>query len=375
MNKEKIINSLTICYIILQITCNVFATSIGTAPGVYDLGLVNPGEEITFRYYLMTNSKGDILVNAKYIPVHRNIYFTEKTKPYKFIPSEASEEDIIDWVEVVKSPVLVSPAIKKLIYLPGGSVVRANGEIDIRLKIPKDAEPGYHAGSINLAPQIPTRGKGTGVTTFAVTRPTFVFQVSGNAVRKGEIMNIIADRTGKNSAKIDVIFKNTGTTTISIKLVYLKIFDKIGNVIATLNSGLTYSSPGEIKPISVNWVSDKVKSGKYRVEAKISYTTGYTTHVQDIEIPERITISPKKKKAEVKEVFPTCEHLVYIIIFLIVLSVIIYFLMRESRILIILAILIFITVLWYMVQCMSINLLNILLIVIIIALLIYFIWG
>ncbi len=375
---ESNIRTCLIIYCLVLCSGFVSSTSIGSAPGVYDLGIIDPGERITFRYYLMTNSRGDLLVSGNYITVHRSTYFTEKKSPYKFIPSQASEESIADWVEVVKSPVVVSPSSSKLIYLPGGSVVRANGEIDIRLTVPDDAEPGYHAGAISLGPKLSAGGRGTGVSTFAVTRPSFVFQVSGDAVRGGKIINIIADRIGERKADIDVFFQNTGTTTISIKLTSLKIYDKVGNVIADLNSGLTTSSPGDIKTLSVDWSGDKVQPGKYRAEATVSWTTGYTTHVQDIEISEKITYRPSKGKPAVRaEGFPSCDNLLYGIVFLLILSGLAYVVLRDSsnlfHILLALAALIFILAVWYVIQCIpGLSFLDVLLFLIIIGLIIYY---
>ncbi len=359
----------------------VHALSIGSAPGVYDLGLVDPGDEIVFRYYLITNSNSDILVNAGYIAAHRSMYFNEKKRPYVFIPSQASEESIAGWVEAVKSPVVVSPAIKKTIYLPGGGVVRANGYVDIRLQVPDDAEPGFHAGAVNLNPLFSGTGRGTGVSTMAVTRPVFVFQVSGEAVRKGEITNIIADRTGEKRARINVVFKNTGAETMSVKLSYLKIFDKVGNVIANLDSALTYSRPGEVKVLPIDWTDERVKPGVYRVEAKVSYTTGYATHVQDVEIPDKITIIPSKGKAKKPAgKFPSCSLLFYGILSLLILLVLAYLLLgKYSNLPYILALIVFllvVLVLWYVVQCTAIlNMLDILLFLIIIVLIVYLIWG
>ncbi|OYT55093.1 MAG: hypothetical protein B6U72_00385 [Candidatus Altiarchaeales archaeon ex4484_2] len=375
----KIATSSLLCLIYLVF--NVHAISIGSAPGVYDLGLVDPGDKIVFRYYLITTSTSDLLVNAGYIAAHRGMYFNEKKNPYVFIPSQASEESIADWVTIVKNPVLVSPATKKTIYLPGGGVVRANGYVDIRLQVPDDAEPGFHVGAVNLNPILSGAGRGTGVSTLAVTRPVFVFQVSGEAVRMGEIVNIIGERTGESNARINVMFKNTGMETMSVKLSYLKIFDKVGNVIANLDSGLTYSKPGEVKVLPVDWNDERVKPGVYRMEAKVSYTTGYATHVLDVKIPDKITILPSKGKAKkLAGEFPSCSLLFYGILFLLIPLALAYFLLSGYNnlpyILALLVFLLVVLVLWYVLQCTAIlNMLDILLFLIIIALIIYLIWG
>jgi len=128
-----------------------------------------------------------MLVTLDYIPVHQDLFSKTETERYTFLAAEASQEDVGSWVEIPRNPLLLSPAKSKVVYLAGGGVVKANEEADVILHIPNNADPGYHAGSISLNPQLASRGSGTGVTTIAVTRFVFVFRVSGEARRQGEI--------------------------------------------------------------------------------------------------------------------------------------------------------------------------------------------
>ncbi|RLI94320.1 MAG: hypothetical protein DRO94_03175 [Candidatus Altiarchaeales archaeon] len=283
-----------IIFMLILSECNIAgAISIGTAPGVYDLGELKPGSDVAFRFYLMTNAKSDVLVGLSYTPVHRDMYYRNQTGRYTFIPSEASEEDISSWVEIPRNPLLLSPGRTKIVYLARGGVVKANEEADIILHIPEDAEPGYHAGSISLSPRIGTVAtRGTGIATIAVTRFVFVFRITGEAKRDGEIMSIIGDRISKDKAKIDVLFKNTGTCTISAYVSELKLYDKFGNLTAKLKSGIQYIKPGQIKPLTAYWVGDVIP-GTYRAEARVDYITGEAVFEDRVEIPVIIKVRPK----------------------------------------------------------------------------------
>ena len=299
----------------LFLTQKALAVSVGTAPGVLDLGEVEPGKTVYFKFYLTTNAKNDMLVYLSYMPPHRVLWERNQTGRYTFLPLESSEEDISDWVEIVTNPVFLSPMNVRLVYLPTGGVVRANAEVTVKLRIPKDADPCYHAGSINLSPRLPAGGRGAGITTIGVTRFIFVFKVKGNAKREGKIIDILADREAWNKARIDVLFKNTGTCTLSPYISSLKLFDSYGNLSTTLSSGRTLVKPGEIVILSAYWTKSNLPSGKFTAEAKVSYLTGDDVLIKEVEIPAIITPKPKVVKCE----FPTLIFLLVLAAFILTL--------------------------------------------------------
>lgn len=275
---------------LLIFICNVTAISVGTAPGVYDLGEVDPGRDYAFTFYLMTNSPSDILVSLAYIRVHPDIYERNHTGSYTFIPVEASQEDISSWIELPRKTFLLSPANVKTVHLPGGGTVRANEEADVIVHVPENAEPGYHAGAISLNPQFAAGGRGTGVATIGVTRFIFVFRVRGEVRRGGRIMAMVGERIKENKAKINVLFKNTGTCTVKAWVDELKIYDKFGNLTATLRSGPANVKAGEIANLQAYWVSGDIKQGEYRAEARVSYLSGHTTLTERVNIPAVIMV-------------------------------------------------------------------------------------
>lgn len=306
------------------------AISVGTAPGVYDLGELKPGSNVAFRFYLMTNAQNDMLLTLGYAPVHQEMYSHVETRMYRFVPAEASEEDITSWVEIPRNPILLSPARTKVVYLSGGGVVNANEEADIILHIPENADPGYHAGSIALNPQVAAKGRGTGVITVAVTRFVFVFKVAGEARRKGEVTAMIGDRTGENEAKVDVLFKNTGTCTFGARVTELKLFNNFGEHVATLTSGVSVISPNMIEPMSCGWFGDSVKPGKYRAEVKVNYVTDNATAEGEVEIPATIKVSRQTPTQQAIDL-SLCSLLPQLMVIFVILALLIYWLDWKSK--------------------------------------------
>ena len=298
---------------------NSFSLSIGTAPGVLDIGEVKAGQTVYFKFYLTTNSKSDILVSMTPIPVHPDMYYRNQTRRYTFIPMEASQQDIKSWIKIINNPVILSPSHVKVVYLPNGGVVRANAEVNVELKVPKDAEPCYYAYSINLSPKLTAGGGGMGVTTIAVTRFIFVFKVKGNAVREGKIVDILADREGMTRARIDVLFKNTGTCTMRARVNPAKLYNNFGNLSTTLSSGYVLVPPTKTVVLSTYWNSPDVEEGDYRVDATVDYTTGKTDMSKTVTIPKVITGRAAKVKMPCRipwEVFVWIFILVAIIYFI-----------------------------------------------------------
>lgn len=318
MNLEKD-NQLRLLMMLLTLATTIpqtaTAVSVGTAPGVLDLGEVRPGKDYSFYFYLTTNAKTDVLVGLSYIPVHADIYTKNTTGRYTFIPAEASQENIERWVEIPTKSMLLSPNKVKVVNLEGGGVVKAHGTVNVILHVPQNAEPGYHAGAITISPTIPTTGSsGTGVVTFGVTRFIFVFRVTGTAVRKGEIMTLIGQRVDERRAKVNVVFKNTGTCTIQASVGYVKLYDKFGNLTAELRPLNTeYVKPGEIATLTADWYGD-VKPGTYRAQARVDYLTGYATFEDRVDIPAKITVEKREQPSVMSEGFPWLTILLILII-------------------------------------------------------------
>jgi len=275
------------------------ALSVGTAPGLLNLGDVKPGERVVGMFYILTNAESDMLIQLSSTNPHLTLFM--KNGADGFIPKNASEESVIDWVTFPENPVFISsksPGI--VVRLPSGKTVSANADVEFILQVPKDAEPGYHVGAINLNPQISsTPSGGTSVSTIGITRFYFVFHVIPEpAIRKGKVVNIFAEREMKNIARFDVVFQNIGTVTMTAKLKELKLFDKDNNIVTVLKGGDKKIPPKTTGILSVFWRSDKIEPGLYTAKVVVDYSTGTISERYNLEIPKAIkaTLPPKPSK-------------------------------------------------------------------------------
>ncbi|NPA38719.1 MAG: hypothetical protein GXN99_02905 [Candidatus Nanohaloarchaeota archaeon] len=276
-----------------------YAIGVGTIPGVLDLGEVKRGQTVVGEFYITSTITQPMILILNYIPPHYSIFQKEKTRAkdgYEFKPGEASEEDISSWVKIVPSTVLISPDDKKIIRLPDGGSVAYNQKFSVKIKIPDEAEPGYHVGSVNIAIKPKkTTGEGASISTLGITRPVFVFRVSGNAFRDGKIIGVEAKRLSDNMVRVDVLFKNTGTVTYTASFDKLEVYDdfgyKTGNIAVRMNNKV---KPGEIIVLSAYWRDSKgIKSGSYNVEAEVSYITGKAKFSGPLEVLDEIYV-PKE---------------------------------------------------------------------------------
>ncbi len=272
--------------LMISIFINVgFSISIGAAPGYYNFGELDKGKKYAGNIYLVTTSDNDIYVSLSYRPPQA-AFMTSAKEGYKL--QNASEEDVSKWFSFPLSSILLRPSEKTLIKLADGNLIYANRKATFYLNIPRNSEPGYHMGSIDLTPHLPAGKNAPAVGTIGVTRVIVVFKVPGRAVRSGDIVAMEAERTGSNQARIDLLFKNTGTVTESAYPKEVKMFDNLGNVVAVLKGGAVKVKPGETKVMSVYWYSKDLKSGNYQVKATANWITGEVTKLGSVEVPQKI---------------------------------------------------------------------------------------
>ena len=275
-SRKKTIERAIIITVLIAISAQARGLSVGTAPGVLDLGEVNAGQNVDFMFYLVSNTENDILVDLTPIAPHLSMFLTNQTGRYKFIPEYSSNMPVEDWVEVKRHPVLVSPSKTKLVKLADGGLIRANGEGEVTLHVPEDAEPCYFISSINLSPIVNPKevGGGAAVSTIGVTRFVLVFKVVGEASRTGEVVDVMPFRDGRDTARFDVLFRNEGKCTVLAWLQNLTLYAENGTRIADITSGNVLVPPGKIGIITTRWTSNYIKEGDYRAEARVQYYTG-----------------------------------------------------------------------------------------------------
>lgn len=271
--------------LILAMAGTAKALSLGAAPGVMEIGELERGKEYAVDFYLTTNSDSELLTSFGFIESRRTMFTTNVTGRYTFIPWEASEEDMSGWLKFLREKVVVSAAKKFPVRFPDGSTVNANEKVTILIDVPEDAEPGYHTFEVVMNPTIPNTARGTGVSTIGITRPFFIFKIPGIAKRGGVIDGIAGSRGG-GTAVVDVLFRNTGTVTVSAHVSSLKVYDEMGNYLSNYKGGAVKVPPKGTGILKVAWPDrDGSKQKNIRVEATVDYSTGQVTKEGMITIP------------------------------------------------------------------------------------------
>lgn len=275
---------------------------VGTAPGVIDLGTLEPGKTYEGYFYVLTDRNRPFTVKPAFTPAHSSILTEGDKRHYNFKPDEASDQNINSWVSFEQDTYTVDPSNIIIIELSNGAVARANKKIPFQITVPRKprAEPGYHAGAINLNPQFSASGPGTAsVSTIALTQPIFVFRVPGKAIRDLKILGVNGIRTQDDKVRFDFLMKNNGTVTTQIQRSETTIYNQVGNETGELVTGGYRLKPGETKIVKTYWASQDIQPGEYRVEGQMNYVTGQAYVDDTINISEMFEIqSPPGQDGE-----------------------------------------------------------------------------
>lgn len=257
----------------LSIVAVCFATSVlgsvGTTPGTYEAGELDPGETYEGTYYISTRFTEAFTLEPT---------FNDDSAPLtgnEDIGQEVSEQDFGEWVSV--SPAEIDPNSSLVTELgDGSSTTRYDGQVDFVVDVPEDAEPGYRRGYFRLNPDLGGDGEGAGARTIGEVMPTLFFRVSGHAERGIEVNNVRGVRVGEDTVQLIMQLQNTGTVTTTFEGGEITILDSSGNDVDELGLNSAKLSPGEVAEIDTTWSSDSVEGGDYQVEGLGDYRTGET---------------------------------------------------------------------------------------------------
>ena len=286
--------------------------SVGMAPPVYDLGSVEPGKQYYIDFYIISDQDKDIVVDLQSTPAPYDFYLPERPRfRYTFNSSQCSEEDISGWITFLDNPVIVPPE-KRLYKLSNGGLANANKKVTAVISIPKNAEPGYHAGHVIPRPRQQAQGGGTGLGIVTIAKMGYVFRVEGDAVRSGKIIGIVQTDRG-----LSLVFKNTGTVTMTVKARNVKIFEENGTLLTEMSSRQQKFSPGETAFLFLGSDS-RIKEGYYPAEATVEWIGG-STHfkgIADITAAEKLPITAEAPSKQAAAPAPPLWLLSLIIIFI-----------------------------------------------------------
>jgi hypothetical protein len=280
------------------------------------LGEIEPGTSKIARFYLVTPSEEKIFV---YMSTSKSDIRIFKNTKYKDFVYNYSEEDIRPWIEFLSNPVELNPPLKKQTTEAGVPITGAR-EIIFMLKVPEDAESGYHSGKINLNP---VGSEPSMFTIKAVVPLQFMFKVPGEAVREGKILEISSGNYGIDGRlNMNVYFQNTGTVTMYVGPGTIEILDERGPI-GSVSTNFAYVEPGETTAFSGFWFPENIELGNYNAKATLNYFTGSTSKQSSIDVYKKTT-PPVGKVVEEEFVLPWWG-VVLIFIIVVVIALIYYY--------------------------------------------------
>jgi hypothetical protein len=249
---------------------------IGTAPGVQYLGELERGQTYEPYFYVESDRSSSFLVQPTFDRPHSTL--VEQGLGRSSMPFDAgrySAEDMSSWLSFSQDTYQVNPDEERSIQLEGGGSAVVDQRIGFSVSVPEDAEPGYHARTVELNPQLTASGSGTAsVSTVALTEFMFYFRVPGEAERDLKILGVNGIRSGDDQVRVDFLVRNNGTVTTDIESMTSTIYDQVGNRTGEVTVGAGRLAPGETRIAQTYWSSQDVEAGTYRVEGDLGYLTG-----------------------------------------------------------------------------------------------------
>ena len=276
--------------------------NIGVSPPVLNLGNINPDSSKIARFYLISPSSETILTYMT--PVDGKIDWF-KNSDFKDYTSNFSEQSVSSCVEFINNPVKLEQTKDEMI--------KGASEVTFILKVPKDIEPGYHMGMINLNPAGPEKKAMFNIK--AVVPLTFIFSVPGKAIRDARIIDIVPGDYSGDNLNLKMFVQNIGTVTLQSVNGIIDIFDKDGKKIITLSTSGNRIKPDEVSNFNLLWPVRNVEEGIYNAKLTFDYSTCIVSKNTTIKVT-KISI-PTPQVVKEAYVFPWWVILVLIIIFVI----------------------------------------------------------
>jgi len=250
--------------------------SVGISPAYLNLGEVEPGQSKIARFYLVTSTKEKMIVHLGSSKGDMNIYGREE---FEGLIRYHSEEDVSSWVEFLNNPSELLPPDK----VPGELNVGQLREVTFILKIPESAEPGYHTGIIHMDPKI-VRSEEADVYVKSIVPLAYIFKVKGDAIRSGNVIDIVQKEYSKEAIWVQIFYENTGTVTTYVNQGTLWFYDKDGKLVLEETTDARLVKPGEIKEFNSFIKVGEIEDGEYDVEVTIGHRTETLTKKLKLDI-------------------------------------------------------------------------------------------
>lgn len=266
---------LVIATLLITMISGATAQSTGAAPSFQNLGEVQPGQTVRSTIYVTgTSYDQPYAVGPEAVAPLASKMLNPQEAPFPV--EQYSEETISEWVIFDQETYIVDPNNSTPYVLANGAQINANGEVTFNIRVPEDAEPGWHSGSVALNPQTSSGGTGFGSSAQTVSRPTFVFDVETGQEpsRRIEVVDARGIRTGDSSARIDMRVVNRGTVTTSIRGGDMDVYNRATNTkVGDLSLGYQSLSPSQSEVISLDFDSGNVSAGSYVINGTLDYSS------------------------------------------------------------------------------------------------------
>jgi len=257
---------ITFIFLILFPSTVLSQLNIGVSPGFMDLGEMERESSRIVSFYIVSVSDENLIVAMSATKGNERLF---ERSGYRDKLLNYSEEDPSDWVDFINNPVILKPNESTI---NGRPTIKGWKEVKFILRIPEDAEPGYHVLTIYFDPRAaPEYDKPVVIKT--IIPLNVIFKVPGPAIREGKILDITRGGYVNDKLELNIFFENTGTTTMLAHGDIVRIYDG-DEEIKALPSTFNLMKPDEIKIFKAYWDTKGLDLKDYRVTANFSYRTG-----------------------------------------------------------------------------------------------------
>lgn len=286
--------------------------SIGVSPGIVQLDGIEPDEQKVVKFFVITQSEEPLVLNMEIS--NGNMDFFSRSGYESYI-NNYSEQSTDGWLKSTENPVKINPSDNS--GLP--ETIKGWKEISLLLDVPENAEPGYHLINVRPAPSVDKTSPGkVGTILIASVSFSVLFRVNGDASRQGIILDTVAENYRGSTIDLNTFFKNTGTTTMTIRATH-KIYNSNGTELGTFLSPKETAAPQQVKKIFTPVRLD-MPPDNYTISTKVNFITGETEKRTELKITGQ-PLAPKEVAAEAR-VFPIT--LIILVIIIIVTAYVIY---------------------------------------------------
>nr|EGQ40695.1 MAG: hypothetical protein J07AB56_14250 [Candidatus Nanosalinarum sp. J07AB56] len=276
---------LTVLAILVSATSSIAAVSVGVAPGDQNLGTVERGESIQSAIYLSVSGEDERFIVEPEVQDASSTRLVELGDAdfVNYSSEESTPEKWNSWVDFNESRQVVDPS----------TTVRAGGRsfegiIPFTIDVPRDAEPGWHAGSIPINPRFASEGTSGSVSIQALVDPIVLFRVPGDVRREFEVTETRGARTATNEGLALVTIRNTGTVSSSLGGFSLNIVSPAGGTTQTRRTNGEVLEPGETHTFTGAWSQEQLPAGNYEAQVFVNHMSGGFAISESLQITDFI---------------------------------------------------------------------------------------